>query len=107
MRDPAAPRTTEPRGRSSVAAWASASIRREAVEPRTVVERIRQDLLAEPVPQLELDTPLVITISAGVADFRASAESLRDAIAHADSALYEAKAHGRNRTIVARVAANG
>ncbi|HRY10760.1 MAG: GGDEF domain-containing protein [Actinobacteria bacterium] len=76
-------------------------------EAYTVVERIRQDLLAEPVPQLELDTPLVITISAGVADFRASAESLRDAIAHADSALYEAKAHGRNRTIVARVAANG
>ncbi|TXH33504.1 MAG: sensor domain-containing diguanylate cyclase [Actinobacteria bacterium] len=68
-------------------------------EAYSIVDRIRQDLLAEPVPDLDPTEPLVITISAGVAALRSNTETLQEAIAEADSALYEAKAQGRNRTI--------
>jgi diguanylate cyclase (GGDEF)-like protein/PAS domain S-box-containing protein len=69
-------------------------------EAYAIVDRIRQDLLAEPVPDLDLTQPLVITISAGVSALRSSTETLQEAVAEADSALYKAKAQGRNRTIM-------
>ena len=69
-------------------------------EAYEVVDRIRRDLLAEPVPDLDLTEPLVITMSAGVAALRPSRGTLQEAIAEADSALYKAKDQGRNRTIM-------
>lgn len=69
-------------------------------EGYSVVDRIRQDLLAEAVPDLDSTKPLLITISAGVAAPRSSTETLQEAIAQADSALYKAKDQGRNRTVM-------
>ncbi|MBF2080460.1 MAG: GGDEF domain-containing protein [Synechococcales cyanobacterium T60_A2020_003] len=43
-----------------------------------------------------------VTISAGVASFPRNGETLEDLIAAADSALYEAKAQGRDRVCVAQ-----
>ncbi len=65
-----------------------------------IVDRIRRDLLGEPVPGLDLAEPLVITFSAGVAARRSSTETLQEVVAAADSALYKAKEQGRNRTIM-------
>ncbi|MCB0920579.1 MAG: GGDEF domain-containing protein [Actinobacteria bacterium] len=50
-------------------------------EAYAIVDRIREDLLAEPVPDLDLAEPLVITISAGVAALRSDTETLQEAIA--------------------------
>lgn len=69
-------------------------------EAYAIVDRIRQDLLGEPVPDLDPTEPLVITISAGVAARRSSTETLQEVVAEADSALYKAKEQGRNRTIM-------
>jgi len=46
----------------------------------------------------------VITISIGVASYPANGTILGDLIAAADSALYQAKADGRNRVFAATTA---
>lgn len=63
-----------------------------------VVERIRLALLACPT-NLQGKT-VSITISSGIASFTDKHESLDVLLAHADQALYQAKAAGRNRVSV-------
>jgi diguanylate cyclase len=62
------------------------------------VERVR--LRVEAAALLDAEPALRITISAGLTEHIAG-ESVGDALARADRALYQAKAEGRNRTVVA------
>jgi diguanylate cyclase (GGDEF)-like protein len=61
-----------------------------------LAERIRQNLCAKVGPEFGLETP--VTASLGVASCCASKTSLENLLERADSALYRAKALGRNRT---------
>jgi diguanylate cyclase (GGDEF)-like protein len=62
------------------------------------VERVR--LRVEAAALLDAEPALRITMSAGLTEHIAG-ESVSDALARADRALYQAKAEGRNRTVVA------
>jgi diguanylate cyclase len=62
------------------------------------VERVR--LRVEAAALLDAEPALRITMSAGLTEHIAG-ESVGDALARADRALYQAKAEGRNRTVVA------
>jgi diguanylate cyclase (GGDEF)-like protein len=65
---------------------------------RTGVERLRQRIAASACyagPQ----APIRLTVSIGVTEHIAG-QSVAEALARADAALYEAKAQGRNRTVV-------
>jgi diguanylate cyclase len=62
------------------------------------VERLRRRI--ESASLLEADPALRITVSAGLTEHTAG-EAVSDALARADRALYEAKAEGRNRIVVA------
>jgi diguanylate cyclase (GGDEF)-like protein len=62
------------------------------------VERVR--LRIEAAALLDAEPALRITMSAGLTEHIAG-ESVSDALARADRALYQAKAEGRNRTVVA------
>ena len=70
----------------------------EAVQ---VVARLRK-LLAQPERWQEFPE-LQVTFSAGIASLQAS-ETIHNAVERADTALYRAKANGRNRTEVAEAA---
>ncbi|HEU4426696.1 MAG TPA: diguanylate cyclase [Pilimelia sp.] len=68
-----------------------------------LAERLREVVGREPVPT---DAgPLPVTISVGIAHLDSGGEQLRELLARADAALYEAKQNGRNRVAVARPAA--
>jgi len=62
-------------------------------------EDLRIDVEASPVDHKGERVPF--TVSIGIAQWRAS-ESFADALAQADSCLYEAKRAGRNRTVMVR-----
>jgi diguanylate cyclase (GGDEF)-like protein len=67
-----------------------------------IAERIRSEIESLRIPRLDGGEPLRITASVGVA---ASAAGEKDGLlAEADSALYEAKRSGKNRTIRATTA---
>ena len=62
---------------------------------RTVAERVRQNIAAQPVAAEE--NTVYFTISIGLAQLEASTTSLDDLLRQADDALYQAKENGRNR----------
>ncbi len=64
-----------------------------------VMARIKRELAARPLE--ENNTRITITFSGGVAQ-RAEQETLDEIIARADAALYQAKAAGKNRIVLAR-----
>jgi diguanylate cyclase len=64
-----------------------------------VMARIQRELAARPLE--ENNTPITITFSGGVAQ-RAEQETLEEIIARSDAALYQAKAAGKNRIVLAR-----
>ena len=67
-------------------------------------ERIRKAIAAEPFELDALgDKTLSVTVSAGIAEFRGSEDTVSDMLSRADRALYFAKQSGRNR--VSNVAA--
>ena len=65
------------------------------------VERVRQRI--EGLTLLPEDPTLRITVSAGLTEHIAG-EAVSEALARADRALYDAKALGRNRTVVVSAA---
>jgi diguanylate cyclase len=65
------------------------------------VERVRQRI--EALAMLPEDPALRITVSAGLTEHIAG-EAVSQALARADRALYDAKAQGRNRTVVVSAA---
>jgi len=69
-------------------------------DARVIAERIcstihKKSRLQQKVPQLSS-----LTVSVGLANFPEDAESVQELIKHADSALYQAKHYGKNRTVV-------
>ena len=62
-------------------------------------ERIRAAIASTKFPRGETQPGGRITISGGVAEFPVDGTSSTDLILHADQALYQAKAAGRNRTV--------
>jgi diguanylate cyclase (GGDEF)-like protein len=68
-----------------------------------IAERIRTAVEALRIPQSNGDAPLRVTASLGVASSR---DGRKEAlVGEADSALYEAKRQGKNRTVKAQVRA--
>jgi diguanylate cyclase (GGDEF)-like protein len=64
-------------------------------------ERIRARIESERIRGVNGTSPLRVTASIGAASMPASAENVRDLIAAADAALYEAKRSGKNRVVTA------
>ncbi|KAA5801695.1 PleD family two-component system response regulator [Alkalicaulis satelles] len=71
---------------------------REAME---AAERVRAAVAREPFPAPEGREAILVTLSAGVAEARPG-DDVEDLLARADSALYEAKASGRNQVVDAK-----
>ena len=65
-----------------------------------VVERIRCAMVAQDWQAVLGEPARAVTVSAGIATWRRD-ETLEAVLARADSALYEAKHHGRNRSEIA------
>ncbi len=65
-------------------------------EAITLTERVRLSIEKLSFPDISLD--LGVTVSSGVAEFRAG-ESIAQTVARADEALYLAKSSGRNRIV--------
>lgn len=63
----------------------------------TIGEKVRQAVAAKSVDLGAKGIALPITISVGVAAFRADSDSAETLIARADAALYRAKQNGRDR----------
>jgi len=63
---------------------------------REVAERIRQSI-QKPIIDSGMDEPLLMTVSAGVAEVPEDATVIDKALNRADRAMYEAKHKGRNR----------
>jgi diguanylate cyclase (GGDEF)-like protein len=70
-------------------------------EAAGLAERLRQEVCGEPVPTAA--GPLQVTISVGMAYLDRGGVHLRQLLARADAALYEAKQNGRNRVATARL----
>lgn len=64
-----------------------------------LAERVRHGIEAIAVPLPDGDEPLRVTASLGVASLPQTAEEPRALLAAADSALYEAKRTGKNKTV--------
>ncbi|WP_051585942.1 sensor domain-containing diguanylate cyclase [Caldanaerobius polysaccharolyticus] len=64
----------------------------------TIAERIRKEIAARPFTTSAGE--LHVTVSAGICEYPAKADSLERLIANADRALYMAKARGRNKVII-------
>jgi diguanylate cyclase (GGDEF)-like protein len=62
-----------------------------------IADRLREQLAAHP---LVLDgTPVAVTVSIGVAEWRDAGEDMSRLLVRADAALYQAKQGGRNRVV--------
>ncbi len=70
-----------------------------------LAERLREVVCRDPVPTEA--GPLAMTISVGIAHVDRRGEHLRQLLARADAALYEAKERGRNRVAAARASESG
>jgi len=70
-----------------------------------LAERLREVVCRDPVPTEA--GPLAVTISVGIAHVDRRGEHLRQLLARADAALYEAKERGRNRVAAARASESG
>jgi diguanylate cyclase (GGDEF)-like protein len=74
---------------------------------RLLAERIRAAVAAEPFGAGVLDTPLTVTVSIGLAEYRPAGtneepdSAAKRLVGNADKALYEAKAAGRNAVALA------
>ncbi len=68
---------------------------------RTIAERIRAATEVRPHTAPGVDSPIKLTLSAGVACMSAHDAEAWDLVRRADEALYQAKAAGRNRVEVA------
>ena len=75
-----------------------------AASAMKLAERLRLDLAGHQIPALGSQT---ITASFGVAQVRADAEDLGEAVSEADDALYRAKSMGRNCVVVSELAMAG
>jgi diguanylate cyclase (GGDEF)-like protein len=64
----------------------------------TIAERLRSGIEAEPIPTRS--GPLPITVSVGVSQLVADDREIGDVLGRADTALYQAKAAGRNRVTI-------
>lgn len=67
-------------------------------------ERLREEIEQMPIPVVGVDGQLVslqVTVSMGLADFGSRHGNPEKIYAAADTALYEAKRRGRNRTVIA------
>ena len=73
--------------------------RTAAVQAVAIAERIRQDLQRSGT--IETERAWMLTISSGVAELAPGDDSIDALIRRADSALYQAKQQGRNRTVLA------
>lgn len=71
-----------------------------APEALATAERLRQHLAATPIPVPDLQPPLYCTVSVGVTVEAISPACFDTLLAHADQALYLAKAQGRNRVVM-------
>ena len=82
--------------------------RRDHHGAAVVAERVRQVVSATPI-RINPDTAITITVSVGVSTLRSNAEhpdldELAQSLLHdADTALYRAKAEGRDRVVQAQV----
>jgi two-component system cell cycle response regulator len=65
-----------------------------------IAERLRQSIADEPVA-IAGAAPLAVTISIGIASTAGPGDTAEALLKRADGALYQAKAEGRNRVIVA------
>jgi diguanylate cyclase (GGDEF)-like protein len=72
--------------------------RTTAAQAGVVAERIRQELCGNALATAQ--GALALTISSGVAELAPDDDSIDPVIRRADSALYEAKRQGRNRTVL-------
>jgi diguanylate cyclase (GGDEF)-like protein len=66
-----------------------------------VVERLRRAVEQTPFPHREIQPEGRVTVSAGVAEYPGDGDSDEAVVVAADSALYRAKAAGRNRVLLA------
>ncbi len=73
--------------------------RTDAVKARSVVERLREVICAEPFENEKAQPGGQLTISAGIATFPHDAQGWYSLINNADRALYEAKSTGRNKVV--------
>lgn len=64
---------------------------------RALAERLREQVLLEPVPGLPSEDR--VSLSIGLASWEGAEDSLERMLARADKALYQAKALGRNRVV--------
>jgi diguanylate cyclase (GGDEF)-like protein len=70
------------------------------IDPMTVAEQIRRDVMVQALPHADSDAASVITVSVGSAIAEpGSKRSLAGLIQTADEALYRAKQMGRNRVL--------
>jgi diguanylate cyclase (GGDEF)-like protein len=69
-----------------------------------IAERIRIAVANAVWKEADKELPLTLTASFGIADIR-DGECAADLINHADKKLYEAKARGRNKTMIWNAAA--
>ncbi len=68
----------------------------EALE---LAEKLRREIAGMSMVVVDEPGPLKITMSAGVASFTRDSLEMKDLVASADEALYDAKRSGRNRTV--------
>ena len=68
-------------------------------EALTAAERVRQRLATTPIPLSDLRPPLHCTVSVGVAVEPMATSGFGTLLGHADQALYQAKAQGRDRVV--------
>ena len=71
----------------------------DSSEALVVAETIRQHISASPGPHGE-----TITVSIGVSEWSESLERVDELVKRADETLYQAKAEGRNRTVISETA---